>query len=158
MHKYMKYLGVLIAGLVVGSGIKVISEAHAATNYTSGYEIQLLDRSTPLVDAPIAGEFLILNNVAKARLSICTCTTSSCAAQGGNLTGGTMQCWYQSPRFGWVVNLDLALAVGAPAQPCRTWSDMWSPSGNTGGKMFCSAVSVTAASGTHLQVHLEGIQ
>lgn len=151
----LKYLALICAGVLVGSGINY---AYAITSYKSGREIQLLNRATPLSDAPIAGEYLELYNVEKVRLTICTCTSAACTTRGGNLTGGNMQCWYQHPVLDWVINLDLTLPVGAPAQACRTWSDMWSPRGNGGGKMFCAGASVTAASGTHLDVSLEGIQ
>lgn len=155
MKNILKYLSVLIAGLIVGS---MINYAHAgASTYTSGYEVMLINRATPLASEPAGSASLYLVRAKKMRLTICTCTDATCATRGGNLTGGTMQCWYGSPKLGWVINPDLALSVGAPAQACRTWADMESPAGNTGGKMFCSAVSVTTASGTHLEAHLEGI-
>lgn len=151
----LKYLSLICVGVLIGSGINY---AYAITSYKAGYEIQLINRSTPLADPPVLNEYLELAGVEKIRLTICTCTDATCGTRGGNLTGGTMQCWYQNPRFDWVINPDLALSVGSPGQACRTWSDMWSPKGNGGGKIFCSAVSVTAASGTHLQAYLEGIQ
>ena len=150
-----KYLAVIAAGVLIGSGVNYARAA--PTGYRSGYEIQLINRGTPLADAPTSTEYLDLTGVTKVRLSVCTCTSDTCATRGGNLTGGTMQCWYRSDKFGWIINLDLALSVGSPAQPCRTWSDMWSPASNIGGAMFCAASSVTVASGTHLEAHLEGI-
>lgn len=148
MKKFL-VVALLLGGVAWATGV-----------YKVGREIQLLNRSVPASDLPVAGEYINLSNVKKIRLTICTCTSSACTTRGGNLTGGTMQCWYKPPSSTineWSINTDLALSVGSTGTPCRTWLDMESPGGNTGGAMFCQASSVTAASGTHLDVFLEGI-
>lgn len=148
MKNKLAFLAIaLIASVAVARGVV----------YRNAIEFQALTRATPLVTAPTSTAQLDLTDVKKIRLSICSCTDTTCAAAGGNLTGGNIQCWYNHPALGWMINPDLLFAVGAPAQTCRTFADMISPSGNTGGAMLCVSSAVTLASGTGLKVSLEGI-
>lgn len=120
--------------------------------YRAAREIQALSRATPVADAPLATEKLFLEQCNRVRATVCSCTSSACTAQGGNLTGGNGRVWYDSPEESWSKNPDLDFTVGAPGSPCRTFLDI--PGGRFG-YIFVQSDAITLASGTNVRWTLE---
>jgi hypothetical protein len=156
----MKKLALLVAMLLGGLAF--------AKLYRSATEVQGATRSTPRVDAPVAGEYLDLSGVKKIRVSVCSCPDAACNllpsrtfAAGEAITACTLLAWYYNPvtdMSGWMPNPDLDLTVGAVAG-CRVFPDIASPSGNTGGSVFfATSGCAQSGGGTNFRVTLEGIQ